>query len=40
VAHPDLEIIINGGIATLEQAQSQLAHVDGRDDGPPPGLTR
>ena len=28
-AHPDLEIIINGGIATLEQAQAQLAHVDG-----------
>jgi tRNA-dihydrouridine synthase A len=27
--HPDLEIIINGGIATLEQAQAQLAHVDG-----------
>jgi tRNA-dihydrouridine synthase A len=28
-AHPDFEIIINGGIATLEQAQAQLAHVDG-----------
>jgi tRNA-dihydrouridine synthase A len=28
-AHSDLEIIINGGIVTLEQAQSQLAHVDG-----------
>jgi tRNA-dihydrouridine synthase A len=28
-AHPDLEIIINGGITTLEQAQEQLAHVDG-----------
>jgi tRNA-dihydrouridine synthase A len=28
-AHPDLEIVINGGIATLEQAQAQLAHVDG-----------
>jgi tRNA-dihydrouridine synthase A len=28
-AHPDLEIIINGGISTLEQAQEQLAHVDG-----------
>lgn len=27
--HPDLEIIINGGIATLEQAQAQLVHVDG-----------
>ena len=27
--HPDLEIIINGGITTLEQAQVQLAHVDG-----------
>jgi tRNA-dihydrouridine synthase A len=28
-AHPDLPIIINGGIATVEQAQEQLAHVDG-----------
>lgn len=28
-AHPDLEIVINGGIASLEQAQGQLAHVDG-----------
>ncbi len=28
-AHPDLPIVINGGIATLEQAQAQLAHVDG-----------
>ncbi len=28
-AHPDLDIIINGGIATLDQAQAQLAHVDG-----------
>jgi tRNA-dihydrouridine synthase A len=28
-AHPDFEIIINGGIATLEQAQAQLLHVDG-----------
>jgi tRNA-dihydrouridine synthase A len=28
-AHPDLDIVLNGGIATLEQAQSQLAHVDG-----------
>jgi len=27
--YPDLEIIINGGITTLEQAQAQLAHVDG-----------
>jgi len=27
--HPDLPIVINGGIATLEQAQAQLAHVDG-----------
>ncbi|MGH6683995.1 MAG: tRNA dihydrouridine(20/20a) synthase DusA [Pseudolabrys sp.] len=27
--HPDFEVIINGGIATLEQAQAQLAHVDG-----------
>jgi tRNA-dihydrouridine synthase A len=27
--HPDLQIIINGGITTLEQAQAQLAHVDG-----------
>lgn len=27
--HPDLEIIINGGITTLEQAREQLAHVDG-----------
>ena len=26
---PHLEIIINGGITTLEQAQSMLAHVDG-----------
>ena len=26
---PDLEIIINGGIQTLEHAQSHLAHVDG-----------
>jgi tRNA-dihydrouridine synthase A len=29
LAHPDFEIIINGGIATLEQAQAQLLHVDG-----------
>jgi tRNA-dihydrouridine synthase A len=28
-AHPDFEIIINGGIATVEQALAQLAHVDG-----------
>jgi tRNA-dihydrouridine synthase A len=28
-AHPDLQIIINGGITTLEQAQEQLAYVDG-----------
>ena len=28
-AHPDLEIIINGGIASLEQAREQLAYVDG-----------
>ena len=28
-AHPDLEIVLNGGIANLEQAQAQLAHVDG-----------
>ena len=27
--HPDLEIIINGGIGTLEDAQAQLVHVDG-----------
>ncbi len=27
--HPDLGIIINGGIATLEDAQAHLAHVDG-----------
>jgi tRNA-dihydrouridine synthase A len=27
--HPDLEIIINGGIASLEQAQEQLGTVDG-----------
>jgi tRNA-dihydrouridine synthase A len=27
--HPDFEIILNGGIATLEQAQAHLAHVDG-----------
>jgi tRNA-dihydrouridine synthase A len=28
-AHPDFEIILNGGITTLEQAQAHLAHVDG-----------
>jgi tRNA-dihydrouridine synthase A len=28
-AHPDLEIVLNGGIASVEQAQAQLAHVDG-----------
>ncbi len=28
-AHPDLEIVLNGGIASLAQAQAQLAHVDG-----------
>jgi tRNA-dihydrouridine synthase A len=28
-AHPDLEIVLNGGITTLAQAQTQLAHVDG-----------
>jgi tRNA-dihydrouridine synthase A len=28
-AHPDLVIVINGGIATLEQAQAHLSHVDG-----------
>jgi len=28
-AHPDLEIVLNGGIASLEQAQAQLEHVDG-----------
>src|ERR1700687_3232242 len=28
-AHPDLEIVLNGGIASLEQAQAQLTHVDG-----------
>jgi tRNA-dihydrouridine synthase A len=29
VANADLEIVLNGGIASLEQAQAQLAHVDG-----------
>ena len=28
-AHPDLEIVLNGGIASLEQAQAELAGVDG-----------
>src|SRR5512141_2067570 len=28
-AHSDLEIVLNGGIANLTQAQAQLAHVDG-----------
>lgn len=28
-AHPDLEIVLNGGIATLDQAQAELSHVDG-----------
>ncbi len=28
-AHPDLAIVLNGGIASLAQAQAQLAHVDG-----------
>jgi tRNA-dihydrouridine synthase A len=28
-ARPDLEIIINGGVTTLAQAQEHLAHVDG-----------
>jgi tRNA-dihydrouridine synthase A len=28
-AHPDLEIVLNGGIANIEQAQAQLADVDG-----------
>ena len=28
-AHPELEIVLNGGIATLEQAQAELAAVDG-----------
>ncbi len=28
-AHPDIEIIINGGVANLEQAQEHLDHVDG-----------
>ncbi len=28
-AYPKLPVILNGGITTLEQAQTQLAHVDG-----------
>jgi tRNA-dihydrouridine synthase A len=28
-SHPDLEVILNGGIATLEQAQSELGGMDG-----------
>ena len=28
-AHPELEIIINGGIGSLEEAAAHLAHVDG-----------
>ncbi len=28
-AHPDLEIVLNGGIATLEQAQAELGAIDG-----------
>ena len=28
-AHPDLAIVLNGGIASLEQAQEQLGYVDG-----------
>ena len=27
--HPDLTIVINGGIATIEEAEAQLRHVDG-----------
>ena len=27
--YPDWPVILNGGLATLEQAQAQLAHVDG-----------
>jgi len=29
VAHPELEIVINGGIGSLNEAQAHLAHVDG-----------
>lgn len=28
-AHPELEIVINGGIATLDEAERHLQHVDG-----------
>jgi tRNA-dihydrouridine synthase A len=28
-AHPDLEIVLNGGITSLAQARDHLAHVDG-----------
>ena len=28
-AHPDLEIVLNGGIASVEQAQAELGSVDG-----------
>ena len=28
-AHPDLEIVLNGGIATLEKAQAELGELDG-----------
>ena len=28
-AHPDFDIVLNGGITSLEQAQAQLVHVDG-----------
>ncbi len=28
-AHPELEIVINGGIASLEEARAHLTHVDG-----------
>lgn len=28
-AHPDFEIVLNGGIAKLDQAQAELSHVDG-----------
>ena len=28
-AHPNLDIVLNGGVISLEQAQTELAHVDG-----------
>jgi tRNA-dihydrouridine synthase A len=28
-AMPDMEIVVNGGIATLDEAEAHLAHVDG-----------